>query len=142
MEELAQLRTYLEAERYDEAMMLIGEMEEMAKEDKLNKIGSFSIVLLIHLLKQHVEKRSTRSWDVSIRNAVREIERINKRRKSGGYYASEDDMREILLSVFPTALDRAALEIYEGRFESDEIEAMLDVEAIMTEAIALMQQAH
>lgn len=137
---MAQLRTYLEAQRYDEALVLIGEMEEMAKEDKINKIGSFAIILLLYLTKQHVEQRSTRSWDVFVRNAVREIERTNKRRNSGRYYASEADVREILTTVFPVALDRASLEIHEGRYDSSEIATMIHPEAIISQAIALILQ--
>jgi len=42
-------------------------MTEMSKDDKLNKIFSFSImILIIHLIKQQAEKRTTRSWEVSI----------------------------------------------------------------------------
>lgn len=140
MEELEQLRSYLETQRYDDAMLLLGEMDEMAKDDKLNKIGSFAIILLLHLIKQHAEKRSTRSWDVSVRNAVREIERVNKRRNSGGYYASEDDIREMLAVVFPAALDRASLEAHEGRYDSTELAALLDCEAILDEALNYILQ--
>ena len=140
MEELEQLRTYLETSRYDDALVLIGEMEEMAKDDKLNKIGSFAIVLLLHCIKQHAEKRLTRSWGVSIRNAVREIERANKRRSSGGYYASETDIREILASVYPTALDRASLEVHEGRYDTSELAQMVDRDDIIKQALALILQ--
>ncbi len=140
MEELEQLRTYLETSRYDDALVLIGEMEEMAKDDKLNKIGSFAIVLLLHCIKKHAEKRLTRSWEVSIRNAVREIERANKRRSSGGYYASETDIREILASVYPTALDRASLEVYEGRYDTSELAQMVDRDDIIKQALALILQ--
>jgi len=41
MEELTTLRSYIEAKRYDEALALIAEMEEMSLDDKINKIGSF-----------------------------------------------------------------------------------------------------
>lgn len=140
MEELEQLRTYIEASRYDDALMLIGEMEEMAKDDKLNKIGSFAIVLLLHCIKQQAEHRLTRSWEVSIRNAVREIERSNKRRSSGGYYASEADICEILESVYPSALDRASLEAFEGRYDSRELAAMINREEIIAQALALILQ--
>jgi hypothetical protein len=50
----------------------------MSREDKIYKIRSFIKILLIHLIKQEAQKRTTRSWDISIRNAVREINYINK----------------------------------------------------------------
>ena len=41
MEELFELRTHIEKGRYAEALVLLGEMEEMSREDKINKIESF-----------------------------------------------------------------------------------------------------
>ena len=80
MEELAELRNYIQSERYADALLLIDELEEMSKEDKLNKIHSHVIILLLHL-KKHAEQRSSRSWEFSIANSIHQITRINKRRK-------------------------------------------------------------
>ncbi|MHC5833794.1 MAG: DUF29 family protein, partial [Nostoc sp.] len=88
--------------------------EEMSREDKLNKIYSYAVILLLHLIKQEAEKRSTRSWEFSIYNASKEIKRVNKRRKSGGCYANEEELKEILTDAFDTALKKAALEALEG----------------------------
>lgn len=41
MEELNELRSYIEQGKYPEALVLLGEMEEMSYTDKVNKIGSF-----------------------------------------------------------------------------------------------------
>ena len=82
MEELIQLRQYIETKNYDKALEIVAELEEMSKEDKLNKIYSYCVILLIHLIKQEAEKRTTRSWDVSIRNSIREINRTKKRRSA------------------------------------------------------------
>jgi len=66
MEELFELRTAIEEQRYADALILLGEMEKMNKDDKLNKIDSFAIILLLHLIKRQAEQRTTRSWDLSI----------------------------------------------------------------------------
>src|SRR5574341_383723 len=92
MEELYELRTYIETGKYQEALLLLDEMEEMSRDDKINRISSFMEVLLVHLIKQAVEKRTTRSWDVSIRNALRQIIKINKRRKTGGWYLTDEEL--------------------------------------------------
>jgi len=84
MEELLELKTLLLGGNISEALLLVEEMTEMSKDDKLNKIFSFGIILLLYLIKQQAEKRTTRSWDVSIRNSVRQIQRSNKRRKVNG----------------------------------------------------------
>lgn len=61
MEELMELITCIEQQRYAEALVLIGEMEEMSKEDKINKIYSYIEILLLHLIKKFAEHRVTRS---------------------------------------------------------------------------------
>ncbi|MEO1672712.1 MAG: hypothetical protein AAFR77_18360, partial [Cyanobacteria bacterium J06631_2] len=44
MEELLTLRKYIEAKNYLKALELVGELEEMSKEDKLNKIYSYAVI--------------------------------------------------------------------------------------------------
>ncbi|MGV2828897.1 hypothetical protein [Myxosarcina sp. GI1(2024)] len=61
MYELQELRARIETEDYQGALAIIDELEEMSKDDKLNKIYSYLVVLLIHLIKQNAEQRSTSS---------------------------------------------------------------------------------
>ena len=138
MEELITLRKYIEERDYIKALELVGELEEMSKEDKLNKIYSYAVILLVHLIKQQAEKRTTRSWDVSIDNSVREIKRTNKRRKSGGYYASKEELIETIDEAFEAAIRRAALEAFEGRHDSDELKQMIDVVQLKQAALNLI----
>ncbi len=138
MEELLELRTLLMGGNISEALLLVEEMTEMSKEDKLNRIFSFSMILLMHLIKQQAEKRSTRSWDVTIRNAVRQIQRSNKRRKAGGNYLSSEELRETLADAYQSALEAAALEAFEGRYEFSEIATMIDHTAIIEQAVVLI----
>lgn len=142
MEELFTLRQHIEQHRYDEALLLLGEMDEMSREDKLNKIGSFAMILLLHLIKQAAEKRTTRSWDISIRNATWEIARINKRRKAGGYYLDDAELRETLEDVFPIAVANASLEAFEGQCSEDELRKMIDRQDILRKAMALIAAHH
>ncbi|NES18706.1 MAG: DUF29 domain-containing protein [Symploca sp. SIO3E6] len=139
MEELLKLRQYIQEQNYDQALTLIDEMEEMSKEDKLNKIYSYAVILLLHLIKQAAEQRTTRSWEFSIYNATKEIKRVNKRRKSGGYYASEEELQEILTDAFDTAIKRAALEAFEGQYTEVELAAKIDSEQIQHQAMTLIQ---
>jgi hypothetical protein len=141
MEELAELRSYIEQGRYPEALVLLGEMDEMSYSDKVNKIGSFLEILLLHLIKQHAEQRSTRSWDVSIHNAVREILRTNKRRKSGGYYLNQEDLREAMKEVYENALGIASLEAFEGRYDPAELAKLVNEYQVTTEALKLILDA-
>lgn len=138
MEELLELKEFLLGGNIHEALLLVEEMTEMSKDDKLNKVFSFSIILLMHLIKQQAKKHSTRSWDVTIRNAVRQIQRSNKRRKAGGNYLSSTELLETLTEAYESALDAAALEAFGGQYEASEIAAMIDREGIIQEAIALI----
>lgn len=138
MEELITLRKYIEERDYLKALELVGELEEMSKEDKLNKIYSYAVILLVHLIKQQAEKRTTRSWDVSINNSVREIKRTNQRRKSGGCYASKEELIETIEEAFEAAIQRAALEAFEGRHDDDELEQMIDVTQVKQAALNLI----
>ncbi|MEH2162965.1 MAG: DUF29 family protein [Nostoc sp.] len=140
MEELLELRQLLEQGKIYEALLLVDELEEMSLGDKINKIDSYGVILLIHLIKQNAEKRSTRSWDVSIENTVREINKINKRRKSGGFYLNQAELIDILQQGYQVALKRAALEAFEGRYEAQELAAIVNQQETLAEALKLIQQ--
>ena len=82
MEELIEMRSLLEAGRYSEALTLLAEMEETSRDDKINEIEAYLHILLLHLIKQQAERRTTRSWNLSIRNASRAVLRTLKRRRA------------------------------------------------------------
>ncbi|MDQ3831728.1 MAG: DUF29 domain-containing protein, partial [Candidatus Tectomicrobia bacterium] len=135
MEELLELRAHIEQGRYTEALALIGEMEEMSRDDKINKIEGFLHILLVHLIKQHAEQRSTRSWEVSIKNAVDGVNRVNKRRKAGGYYLTRDELKESIDEIYPTSLRQASLEAFEGRYDDTELATKIYEHKIKKEAL-------
>ncbi|KHG40765.1 MAG: DUF29 domain-containing protein [Aphanizomenon flos-aquae KM1D3_PB] len=140
MEELLEIRQLLEQGKINEALLLVDELEEMSLSDKINKIDSYGVILLIHLIKQKAEKRSTRSWELSIENAVREINKINKRRKSGGVYLNQRELMEILQQGYQVALKRSALEAYEGRYETEELAAMVNEQEVLSQSLELIQK--
>ncbi len=140
MEELLELRQLLEQGKVYEALLLVDELEEMSLSDKINKIDSYGMILLIHLIKQKAEKRSTRSWEISIENAVREINKINKRRKLGGFYFQRAELIDILQQGYQLALKKAALEAFEGCYETEELAVMVDEQEIIASALKLIQQ--
>ncbi|MDX1655991.1 MAG: DUF29 family protein [Candidatus Competibacteraceae bacterium] len=139
MDELLELRNHIQQGRYQEALTLIGEMEEMSREDKINKIESFLHILLLHLIKQQAEQRSTRSWEVSISNAIDSIRRVNKRRRAGGWYLDRGDLADSIEEVFPMALRSASLEAFEGRYDAQELATRIDVGLIKDQTLKLLQ---
>jgi len=138
MEELIQLRRSIEEHDFVGALKIVDQLEEMSVEDKLNKIFSYMIVLLLHLIKEDAEKRLTKSWKLSVNNSVKQINRTNKRRKSGGYYAKKSDLSEIINDAFELALEGAAIEAFGGAYDEKELLDMIDVDKIKSKAISLL----
>ncbi len=132
------LKQLLMEENIPEALILVEELEEMSKSDKVNKIFSYGIILLLHLIKQAAEKRTTKSWDVSIRNAVTQIKRTNQRQKAKGTYLSQEELLKTLEDAYKLALDRSSLEAFGGIYEVKELAGMLDEKQIILTAFNLI----
>ena len=138
MEELFELKDLLLKGDISGAIAIVEDLEEMSKNDIINTIRSYAVILLLHLIKQQAENRTTRSWEVSIRNSVREIQRRNKRRKAAGYYLTSEELVETLEEAYLNAIDEASLEVEEGRYESEELEQLVNKEEILNRALALV----
>ncbi|UAJ73069.1 DUF29 family protein [Synechocystis sp. PCC 7339] len=138
MEELLELKQLVQSGETAAALALIDELETMSKEDKINKIYSYCIVLLVHLIKQQAEARSTNSWEVSIRNAINAIERINKRRQAVGYHVSQMNLQEILAEAYDRALDNASLEAFGGIYDAVNLAEKVDRDAIINQTLKLI----
>lgn len=135
-EELFELRQAIEAGDTTQALALLDEMDEMSRDDKINKVLSFMEMLLKHRIKQAAEKRSTRSWEKSVKHAVGRIARTNKRRKAGGYYLEDDALALALAEAYPSALEDAADEAFEGIYTDEQIAAMVDRDTLLDAALA------
>ena len=138
MEELLELKQLLLQGNIKGSLIIVEELEEMGKKDIIKTIRSYAVILLLHLIKQQAENRTTRSWDVSIRNSVREIKQENKRRKAGGYYLNNDELIETLEAAYLNAIDEASLEVSEGRYEPEQLEKMVNKQAILDRALSLI----
>ncbi len=138
MEELLELKEKLLQGDIKGSLELVEELTEMGRKDIIKTIRSYAVILLIHLIKQQVENRSTRSWDVSIRNSILEIKEENKRPKSAGFYLSAGELQEVLESAYPQAINKASLEVEEGRYEVRELEDKVNRPEIIDRALGLI----
>ena len=138
MEELLTLKEQLLQGNISKALVIVEELEEMSRDDKINNIRSYAIILLLHLIKQQAENRTTRSWDVSIRNSTLEIKSKNKRRKAGGYYLKSEELRDTLAEAYQQALNLASLEVAEGIYDITTLEQMVNRETILEQAFTLI----
>lgn len=138
MEELLSLKDLLVKGDVPGALIIVEELTEMSRNDIIKTIRSYAVIMLLHLIKQQAENRTTRSWEVSIRNCVREIQRENKRRKAGGYYLTPEELLEILAEAYLNAIDEASLEVDEGRYEPEQLEKLVNREDIINRGMALI----
>ena len=138
MEEILQLKQYMTESRYSEAFLLVEEMEEMAKDDKITRISSYSVILLIHLIKREAEQRTTRSWNLSIEEALDKIHDSNARRKAHRMYLNDSELREVLATKYPHALRRAAAETLEGSLDAKQLDVRVDRAIVLDKAMNLI----
>ena len=136
MEELLELKQLLLQGDIKGSLALVEDLEEMGRKAIIDKIRSYAIILLLHLIKQQAENRTTKSWDVSIRNSIREIMNVNKRRKAGGYYVPLEELKEILVAAYANALDLASLELASGSYEPEELATMVNQDEIIEFALS------
>jgi hypothetical protein len=135
MEELLELRQSIEEGRYNDALWIVDELTEMAKRDKINRITTFMTLLMMHIMKQYAEQRSTPSWERTIRNATLEIRKTNKRDDAGGFYMDEQQLRAALDEYYRYALMDAASESFNGRFNHKDFATMIDADSVKQQAL-------
>jgi hypothetical protein len=134
MEELDELRAFVQHGDYEAALALIDELDAMSRDDKLIKIEAYMQILLVHCIKRAAEQRTTRSWDLSIAEAARRIVKVNKRRKSGEWYLPAEALQDSLTGEYTAALRRAALEVHEGLHTPEQLAILLDCDAVLATA--------
>ena len=135
MEELLELRDRLLQGDIPAALVIVEDLEEISRDDKINNIRNYTKILLLHLIKQQAESRTTRSWDASIRNSALEIQSKNKRRKAGGHYLQPEELRLALAEAYEPAINAASLAVAEGLYAPETLATRLDRDAIIDRAM-------
>jgi hypothetical protein len=138
MEELLTLKSLLLKGDIPGSLAIVEELEEMSRKDIIKTIRSYAVILLLHLIKQQAENRTTRSWDVSIRNSVLEIQEENERPRGAGFYLPLEELRIVVETAYKQAINKASLEVEEGRYEPRELSQLVNQDEIIDRAIALI----
>lgn len=138
MEELLTLKSLLLKGDIPGSLAIVEELEEMSRKDIIKTIRSYAVILLLHLIKQQAENRTTRSWDVSIRNSVLEIQEENERPGGAGFYLPLEELRIVVETAYKQAINKASLEVEEGRYEPRELSQLVNQDEIIDRAIALI----
>ncbi len=129
-QELFDLRVSIVEGRYEDALGIVDELEGMSKAAVLRNIDSYLVRLLVHLIKNQIEKRLTKSWLVSIVDSIRQIKKLNLKDNKKSYYIKEDEWQIYLEEAFAAAILPVSLEVLEGQLKPAEVKARIDVEIL------------
>ncbi|MBD2140377.1 DUF29 family protein [Anabaena sp. FACHB-1250] len=125
-QELIDLRNSILEQRYTDALAIVDELEGMSKKAILRQIKSFLKVLLIHLIKNQIEKRLTNSWVASIRNSLIEIQDINLKENQKSYYINQDEWDSWLEDAVELAIADASLDVFGGMYNEFQLAEMVN----------------
>jgi hypothetical protein len=126
IQELIDLKQSILQGRYDDALAIVDEWELMSKEQILQKIESFLVRLLVHLIKNQVEGRLTNSWAASIRDSVLKIQRLNLKANKTSYYIDIDEWDGDLENAFKDAIFEASVEVKNGVYKPNQLYEIAD----------------
>ncbi len=141
-QELVELRHSLLEGRYDDALVLVDELEGMGKQAILRNIESFLVRLLVHLIKNQVEQHLTRSWLISISDSILQISKLNLKDNQTSHYIKADAWHTYLEEALEEAILPASLETLEGKFKPKQLANRIDRPALLTSAQQLLQLTH
>ncbi|WRH67219.1 MAG: DUF29 family protein [Planktothrix sp. GU0601_MAG3] len=126
MQELTDLKKCILEERYQDALLIINELEDMGKQAILRNIESFLVRLFIHLIKNQIEKRLTNSWIASISDSIIQIKKLNLKDNKNSYYIQADQWQSYLEEAIEQAIRPASIEVLGGSLKSTQLSAMID----------------
>lgn len=142
-QELIDLRNSILQGNYAEALAIVDELEGMSKQANLRQIQSFLKILLIHLIKNQIEQRLTNSWAASIRNSIREIQKVNIKENKKSYYVNQDEWETLIEEeVIEDAIADASLEVMNGKYSQFKLAEMVDRTKLIEIAVKFLELSY
>ncbi|MDF0552991.1 DUF29 family protein [Kamptonema sp. UHCC 0994] len=138
-QELIDLRASIVEGRYEDALVIVDELEWMSKKGILLNIESFLVRMLVHLIKNEVEQRLTNSWVASIRDSIIKIQDLNLKENNTSYYIKENEWDSRLEMAFKDAIFEASTEVANGAYKPRQLRQILDESRILTRANELLR---
>ena len=137
-QELSDLRVSIVEGRYDDAIAIIDDLEEMSKKAILRNIMSFLIRLMIHLIKNQIESRLTNSWLASISNSVIEIQDLNLKDNKKSVYIKLDEWLPYLEEAIERAIRPASVEVIDGKLKPAQVSDLIDRDKLIDITLELL----
>jgi len=135
---LIDLRTSILEERYADALLIVDELEGMSKQAILRNIESFLRRMMIHLIKNQVDRRLTNACAVAIEGSLFGIQDFNLKDNKTSYYIKPDEWEEFLESAISEALRPASLEVLNGNLSRSQLSEMIDRTQLISVANQLL----
>lgn len=137
-QELLDLRLSILEGRYEDALVIVDELEGIGKQAILRNIQSFLTRLMVHLIKNQIEQRLTNSWAASISGSIVEIKRLNLQDNKTAYYVKSDEWQSMLEEALEAAIAPASLEVMDGRLRRSQLSMQLDKPRLISTATELL----
>jgi hypothetical protein len=140
MEEIIELKQSIISHDWEKSLAIIEELEEMGRQDKINNLQSFLVILLVHLIKIQVENRVSISWRNSIINSLLEIQKRNHLGKKA-HYIKQHDWEDSFQQALPRALIKASQEVF-GGIDLDELINLIDKQMLKDKTFKLLKETY
>ncbi|BAU63110.1 hypothetical protein STA3757_04660 [Stanieria sp. NIES-3757] len=137
-QELSDLRVSIVEGRYNDAIAIIDDLEEMSKKAIFRNIMSFLIRLMIHLIKNQIELRLTNSWLASISDSVIEIQALNLKDNKKSVYIKLDEWLPYLEEAIERAIRPASVEVMNGKLKPAQISEQIDRDKLIDITLKLL----
>ncbi|MBC6476441.1 MAG: hypothetical protein GDA56_00175 [Hormoscilla sp. GM7CHS1pb] len=137
-QELTDIRTCILEGRYNEALMLVDELEGMSKKAILQNIESFLVRMLVLLIKNKISESMNNLWYASIRDSVLKIQGLNLKEDKTSYYIKQNEWDDCMEMAFLDAIFIASGEVLDGRVHPVKLEKMVDKTAVVQAATQLL----
>ena len=132
VQELSDLRQSIVEGRYQDALAIVDELEGMGKQAILRNIESFLVRLLIHLIKNQMEKRLTNSWAASISDSIIQIKKLNLKDNKKSYYIKQDEWLPYLEEAIEISIRPASIELFSGSLKPAQISKQINREKLVS----------
>ena len=141
-QELLDLKKAIANQDLTKAMAIVSDLEVMSREDKIQKLQSHLVVLLVHLLKMQLERRLTNSWRASILNSLLQIKRTNRMGNKKTPYIKSEDWEEAIAEVMPEVYVLAATEVLNGVLNDNQVEELANYQELCGWSTTLLRQTY
>lgn len=138
-QELIDLKSSILEGRYQDALLIVDELEGMSKKAIIRNIESYLVRLLIHLIKNQIEQRLTNSWFASISDSIVEIAKLNIKDNKTSYYIDLDEWQSYIEEAIERAIRSSSAEVLNGQLKPKQIYEIIDKDKLCVNTTILLQ---